>query len=656
MGDDPQRAPRRRASLLPLLPLLLAGLAAATSPSATATASTPTPSVSVLPRDAQPGYTVRQFAPPPTPDHHDHEHDHGRAGSARGPRHGPHGLHHLGLGAVVTPSPLRPRRFRLLDTGFSSYFAVLDSGELMTTADLTPLLNRPVNLVVMEETANATATHTLHLYVMDKKQVPRFAQEVYEGGSVAENEPAGTPVRGTPALIASGEGAGGAPLQYSIVDGNVGDAFALEQVFVDENEHHGLLDGVVNGVVGAWRRASSRPVGVRLVTRRPLDREAMPAYTLTVQAQDGLGVSRARAQVRVAVEDVNDNRPVFVQDEYHFSVFADNATSPRGRFLTIGQVQAKDADGDHVAYALTQASGLIVVVPQTGELLLVADPPLDAEVEVFIEAHDVRHPDSLTALQPARVHIDFHSDRAVDLNSVDLPMPTSAAAGWPSGWPAGPHHVQPRHEPRPRHRITKRRTTRAVRPTKKMENSETDGETEGRAVFNLDRDSDREVFKIRDPNPWVTVDPDGAVRVKKKWDYEELAPEKIIDFWVIISNQGDLPEEPRPRPHGQHHNQHGQHGHHNQQGNVQRVAEREKNGECVLFLSVLFSSARPRPVLHPLPPRAANRESNRLSNLVPRDAGRPLAVGEREITAAIFTPTGRAAPPEPGLAWARPPT
>ena len=35
----------------------------------------------------------------------------------------------------------------------------------------------------------------------------------------------------------------------------------------------------------------------------------------------------------------------------------------------------------------------------------------------------------------------------------------------------------------------------------------------------------------RDENPWVTVEPNGAVRVKKKWDYEELG--KMI---TIIQN------------------------------------------------------------------------------------------------------------------------
>ncbi|KAK3923642.1 Neural-cadherin [Frankliniella fusca] len=527
--------------------------------------------VSVLPHDAQPGYTVRHFTPPPAAAHEvalPAPHD--------GLVHfkGPYSMHHPN--AVVTAAAPRPRHFRLLDTGFSQYFTVLDSGDLMTTADLSPLVNRPVNLVVLEETANATATHTLHLYVMDRREVPRFPREVYEGGSVLENQPAGAHVDGVPALVSRGHGVGGAQLQYSIVEGNTGGAFALEQVFVEEDEHPGLLEGVVSGVLGAWRRASSAPVGVRLVTTRPLDREAVPAYTLTVQAQDAMGVSRARTQVRVAVLDVNDNRPEFVTGDYHFSVFADNRTSPRGRFLTVGRVTARDADGDHVAYSLTQPSGLIVVVPQTGELLLVSDPPRDAEVEFFVDAHDVRHPDSLTAEHPARVRVDFHSDRAVDLNMVDLPLLAPPASA--PHHPGDKQHKNGQQGRGARHR-TKRRTTRAVRPTKKIEFGESDGESANRIVFALDRDSDRETFKIRDPNPWVTVDPDGSVRVKKKWDYEELAPEKVIDFWVIISggSVSDAPEEPRPRQHGQHHNQH----HNQHHGGASRM-DREKNSEYTL--------------------------------------------------------------------------
>ena len=84
----------------------------------------------------------------------------------------------------------------------------------------------------------------------------------------------------------------------------------------------------------------------------------------------------------------------------------------------------------------------------------------------------------------------------------------------------------------------KRRVTRAVRPTKRIEFTEADGQPEGKIVFQLEKESEHETFKIRDENPWVTVEPNGSVRVKKRWDYEELGREKTIDFWVIITNSG----------------------------------------------------------------------------------------------------------------------
>lgn len=96
----------------------------------------------------------------------------------------------------------------------------------------------------------------------------------------------------------------------------------------------------------------------------------------------------------------------------------------------------------------------------------------------------------------------------------------------------------PTHDKEHNHVRRKRRVTRAVRPTKRIEFAESDGDTEGRNVFQLEKETERETFKIRDDNPWVTVETNGVVRVKKKWDYEELGPEKTIDFWVIISNQG----------------------------------------------------------------------------------------------------------------------
>lgn len=161
-------------------------------------------------------------------------------------------------------------------------------------------------------------------------------------------------------------------------------------------------------------------------------------------------------------------------------------------------------------------NNLIAIVPQTGDLMLVSEPDR-AEIMLKVEAHDLRTP-SLSSKKPVDVLIEFVA-----------PDPTSVVV----------QHLE--HDElynQHSHRRDKRRVTRAVRPTKRIEFTETDGDIEGKSVFQLEKETDRETFKIRDENPWVTVEPNGAVRVKKKWDYEELGPEKTIDFWVIITNSG----------------------------------------------------------------------------------------------------------------------
>lgn len=368
-------------------------------------------------------------------------------------------------------------KYKLLETGYSGYFAVLDDGLVMTTTDLDPLVNRPVDLVVLEESGNTTSSHTLHVRVLERRDIMKFPRQIYEG-KVRENLPPGTRIQDLPELRVRGSGSGG-PVKYAIVAGDERGAFGLEEASAG---------------------------GVFLITAKSLDRERRSAYRLALQAADARGIDRTTVKIHVKVEDDNDNAPVFLRNDYRFKApFYDNSTGHR--LASIGFVRAEDKDGDRVAYRLSGGGGFVVVVPQTGELLL-AGPVPPSGVHLTIRAHDLRSP-SLVSL-PASVHLEYDSDAAVDSeNSLVAPL----------------------------HR-DKRRVTRAVRPTKRIDFTEADGETEGRIVFQLEKETERETFKIRDENPWVTVEPNGAVRVKKKWDYEELGPEKTIDFWVTITNAG----------------------------------------------------------------------------------------------------------------------
>jgi len=64
---------------------------------------------------------------------------------------------------------------------------------------------------------------------------------------------------------------------------------------------------------------SVSPAG-ELKTSRPLDREEQDEHRFTVRAVDG-GGRYCEADVRIAVEDVNDNPPQFSSDPYTITVF-----------------------------------------------------------------------------------------------------------------------------------------------------------------------------------------------------------------------------------------------------------------------------------------------------------------------------------------------
>lgn len=437
--------------------------------------------VSVIPHDAHPGFTVKKYE---------------------------------------TDAGLN---FRLIESDFSQFFTMLQDGNVMTVSDVSPLVNRPIDLLVLEDKGNLTKTHLLQLYVLNRQNMLSFKSDSGSSssnsddevsGQISENLPAGTKVSGLPILQAS-SGLVTVPITYRIIGGNVAQAFELQ---------HSITGDILPNVTINNSDNSNNEAGVNIVTSQILDREETNRYVLTIQATDPNGVNKAVTNVVIEVEDENDNSPVFSEKIYRFfvgedSLDGDNITTTWKRFTSIGKVEATDADGDKVAYKLATPTNLLVIVPQTGDLLLTEEPNEEIDLELVVEAHDLRVP-SRTSPRPAQVLFHFKppvsSKVELDLDLQEL-------------------------EERELHR-GKRRVTRAVRPTKRIEFTESDGDTDGRNVFQLEKETDRETFKIRDENPWVTVDGNGAVRVKKKWDYEELGPEKTIDFWVTITNAGELGE------------------------------------------------------------------------------------------------------------------
>lgn len=260
-----------------------------------------------------------------------------------------------------------------------------------------------------------------------------------------------------------------------------------------------------------------------------------------------------------------------------------NKTFGVREFPVLGTINAVDADDrDSVAYQLATPTDVIIVVPQTGEVILTADPlnlTAGSRMKFLVEARDLRPPYRVSD-PPAQIwlHVfrqpssyskllkqfDSHFGRTLgvafddthyfahskcigtknwqlcedDRSAVGADRLTSHRTSRKLSLTADDELPTSSHESYGAHRITKRRVTRAVRPTKRIELSETDGENEGKVVFQVEKEAERETFKMREENPWISVEPSGSVRVKKKWDYEELGPEKVIDFWVVITNPG----------------------------------------------------------------------------------------------------------------------
>ncbi|KAA8590065.1 hypothetical protein FQN60_013999, partial [Etheostoma spectabile] len=145
-----------------------------------------------------------------------------------------------------------------------------------------------------------TSTSTLTVTVLDVNDgTPTFNPRVYNV-SLKESVPRDYIVA---RLICSDDDAGlNAELSYFITGGNQDGKFSV-----------GFRDGVVRTVVG-------------------LDRETQAAYTLGIEAIDNGPAGSRRtgtATVFVEVEDVNDNRPIFLQNSYETSILESVAQGTR---------------------------------------------------------------------------------------------------------------------------------------------------------------------------------------------------------------------------------------------------------------------------------------------------------------------------------------
>ncbi|XP_041440520.1 protocadherin Fat 3 isoform X2 [Xenopus laevis] len=126
-----------------------------------------------------------------------------------------------------------------------------------------------------------------------------------------------------------------------------------------------------------------------LKTLFPLDRETDPVYNLHARATDG-GGRYCQSEIRLILEDVNDNPPMFSSDHYSASVYENTVTK-----TLLTRVQANDPDvgiNRKVVYSLVDsADGHFTIDMSSGIIIL--EQPLDRELQssynITVKASDL---------------------------------------------------------------------------------------------------------------------------------------------------------------------------------------------------------------------------------------------------------------------------
>ncbi|KAL1432894.1 hypothetical protein MTO96_001889 [Rhipicephalus appendiculatus] len=196
-----------------------------------------------------------------------------------------------------------------------------------------------------------SASQRLRVILLDENDnSPVFDPRQYSA-AVSENASLGTSV-----------------LQVSATDQDEGASGQVRYSIIAGDPNHDFEVGQDTGV---------------LRVRRALDYERRTRYLLTVQAEDcaGAGGTELRfdtATVTIAVTDVNDNAPAFVDSPYELHV-VENAATP-AVLLTLSAHDADHVPSGPLYYRLEEGTqGLFRVNSSTGELSLVQS--LDREVK-----------------------------------------------------------------------------------------------------------------------------------------------------------------------------------------------------------------------------------------------------------------------------------
>ncbi|CAJ0965704.1 unnamed protein product [Ranitomeya imitator] len=142
----------------------------------------------------------------------------------------------------------------------------------------------------------------------------------------------------------------------------------------------------------------------------PLDYEERASYTLTIQTSDGK--HQTRADVRLNLQDVNDNAPEFRQSLYQVTVM--EHTQAWTPLVTISATDRDSGEMGRVIYkVLSSDTGSFHIDPNNGTLFTIEPMELDTSwpvVDVLVEARDKGSPSlaSLVTVQILVLDVNDH--------------------------------------------------------------------------------------------------------------------------------------------------------------------------------------------------------------------------------------------------------
>uniref|UniRef100_A0AAR5P542 Cadherin domain-containing protein n=2 Tax=Dendroctonus ponderosae TaxID=77166 RepID=A0AAR5P542_DENPD len=171
--------------------------------------------------------------------------------------------------------------------------------------------------------------------------------------------------------------------QFTAVDADTGNNARITYRLITQNNSRDVNDYVF-GIF---------PNSGWLYLNGTLDRESKDSYNLVVAAKDnGLPSQTATSQVTIEVLDINDNDPLFAEEDYAFKIEENLA---RGTF--VGRIQATDADSglnSDLRYNLIPANSSFQINAINGEITTkdILDREMKEYYDLVAEARDQGQP------------------------------------------------------------------------------------------------------------------------------------------------------------------------------------------------------------------------------------------------------------------------